>query len=167
MLNPTHDRVTHGGLNKMPDILQANPLNFGFFNEIYCNPILMIFIPRDPVDIEASLVQVRCLGTEQAMSHCLNPWFPTQRDSNSGRLFMSWGHHIVAMSLLIARFMGPTWAHLGPTEPRWAPCWPHELCYLGNHVFRHACFHPVRISVKISNYLGFGHLNPFLYGWKK
>ena len=23
-------------------------------------------------------------------------------------------------------------AHLGPTGPRWAPCWPHELCYLGN-----------------------------------
>ena len=22
-------------------------------------------------------------------------------------------------------------AHLGPTEPRWAPCWPHEPCYLG------------------------------------
>ena len=22
-------------------------------------------------------------------------------------------------------------AHLGPTRPRWAPCWPHELCYLG------------------------------------
>ena len=21
-------------------------------------------------------------------------------------------------------------AHLGPTGPRWAPCWPHELCYL-------------------------------------
>ena len=31
----------------------------------------------------------------------------------------------------IARFMGPTWDHLGPTGPRWAPCWPHELCYLG------------------------------------
>ena len=31
----------------------------------------------------------------------------------------------------IARFMGPTWAHLGPTGPRWAPCWPHEPCYLG------------------------------------
>ena len=28
----------------------------------------------------------------------------------------------------IARFMGPTW---GPTGPRWALCWPHELCYLG------------------------------------
>ena len=22
-------------------------------------------------------------------------------------------------------------AHLGPTGPRWAPCWSHELCYLG------------------------------------
>ena len=22
-------------------------------------------------------------------------------------------------------------AHLGPTGPRWAPCWPHELCYVG------------------------------------
>ena len=28
----------------------------------------------------------------------------------------SWGHH---------------GAHLGPTGPRWAPCWPHEPCYLG------------------------------------
>ena len=35
------------------------------------------------------------------------------------------------LDTLIARFMGPTWAHLGPTGPRWAPCWPHELCYLG------------------------------------
>ena len=22
-------------------------------------------------------------------------------------------------------------AHLGPTGPRWAPCWPHKLCYFG------------------------------------
>ena len=22
-------------------------------------------------------------------------------------------------------------AYLGPTGPRWAPCWPHEPCYLG------------------------------------
>ena len=27
--------------------------------------------------------------------------------------------------------MGPTWGHLGPTGPRWAPCWPHEPCYQG------------------------------------
>ena len=22
-------------------------------------------------------------------------------------------------------------AHLGPVDLRWAPCWPHELCYQG------------------------------------
>ena len=26
-------------------------------------------------------------------------------------------------------------AHLGPTGPRWALCWPHETCYLGRHRF--------------------------------
>ena len=25
-------------------------------------------------------------------------------------------------------------AHLGPVCPRWAPCWPHEPCYLGKYV---------------------------------
>ena len=66
--------------------------------------------------------------------------------------------HSFAVLSLVARFMGPTWgpsgadrtqmgpllapwtllsglfchgAHLGRTGPRWAPCWPHELCYLG------------------------------------
>ena len=31
-------------------------------------------------------------------------------------------------------YQGSWWqhgAHLGPTGPRLAPCWPHELCYLG------------------------------------
>ena len=31
----------------------------------------------------------------------------------------------------ITNFMGPTWAHLGPVGPRWAPCWPHEPCCQG------------------------------------
>ena len=31
----------------------------------------------------------------------------------------------------IAKFMGPTWGHLGPVSPRWVPCWPHEPCYQG------------------------------------
>ena len=34
---------------------------------------------------------------------------------------------------VIARFMGEHGAHLGPTGPRWAPCWSHEICYLGNY----------------------------------
>ena len=36
---------------------------------------------------------------------------------NLPRLQGSWGQHK---------------AHLGPTGPRWVPCWPHELCYLGS-----------------------------------
>ena len=31
--------------------------------------------------------------------------------------------------------MGQHGVHLGPVGPRWAPCWPHELCYQGY------CFH--------------------------
>ena len=33
---------------------------------------------------------------------------------------------------LIARLWGQHGAHLGPTGPRLAPCWPHEACYLGS-----------------------------------
>ena len=48
-----------------------------------------------------------------------------------GTLVTEAGIVIVASISLIARMMGPTWAPLGPTGPRWAQCWPHELCYLG------------------------------------
>ena len=34
------------------------------------------------------------------------------------------------MTPLIARFQYV--AHMGPTGSRWAPSWPHELCYLGH-----------------------------------
>ena len=37
---------------------------------------------------------------------------------------------------MIARFMGQHGAHLGLSGPRWARCWPHELCYLGDHNFQ-------------------------------
>ena len=47
------------------------------------------------------------------------------------RLIGSYNQSVIT---LIARFMGPTWGPLGPTGPRWAPCWPHEPCYLGVHV---------------------------------
>ena len=46
----------------------------------------------------------------------------------AARLVSTWQ---IGVGALIARLMGPTWAHLGPSGPRWAPCWPHELCYLG------------------------------------
>ena len=32
--------------------------------------------------------------------------------------------------------MGLHGAHLGPTGPRWAPCWPHGPCYQGYPISR-------------------------------
>ena len=68
---------------------------------------------------------------------------------------------LVFVKTLIARFMGPTWAHLGPVGPRWAPCRPHEpyllsgewpqtlslakydIDYWIHQAFRHQCKQPV------------------------
>ena len=41
------------------------------------------------------------------------------------RLQGSWGQH---------------GTHLGPVGPRWAPCWPHELCYQGICTVHALCF---------------------------
>ena len=43
------------------------------------------------------------------------------------------GHLGLSVATLIARLMGPTWGPSGADRPRWAPCWPHELCYLGKY----------------------------------
>ena len=42
-----------------------------------------------------------------------------------------WLMGLISKASLIARFMGQHGAHLGPTGPRWAPCWPYEPYYLG------------------------------------
>ena len=42
------------------------------------------------------------------------------------------GIHWSLVDSLIARFMGSTWAHLGPIGPRWALCWLHGPRYLGS-----------------------------------
>ena len=42
-------------------------------------------------------------------------------------------------------------AFLGPTGPRWAPCWPHDPCYLGRGPF---CWHEFTlIPAWISNHI--------------
>ena len=42
----------------------------------------------------------------------------------------------IRLPALIARFMRPTWAHPGPTGPRWAQGWPHNFAIwvVGNGV---------------------------------
>ena len=55
--------------------------------------------------------------------------------SQSPRHVFVWCALLVAAQ--IAKFMGPTWAHLGPGGPRWAPCWPNEPCYQGISTMLH------------------------------
>ena len=43
--------------------------------------------------------------------------------------------HFTTTRSLIARSRGHHGTHLGPTGPRWAPCWPHGLCHLGIHMY--------------------------------
>ena len=57
---------------------------------------------------------------------------------------------------LIARFLwGQHGAQLGPTGPRWAPCWPHEPCSLGVSLSKllftcyFACIQPFVNCIKI------------------
>ena len=39
----------------------------------------------------------------------------------------------------IARFMGLTWAHLGPTGLRWASCWPMNFAIWDGLIIRDGC----------------------------
>ena len=62
--------------------------------------------------------------------------------------YIAVSHYSISMPLhkeieytLIARFMGPTWAHLGPTGPSCAPCCSHELCHLDDALLGfHLCY---------------------------
>ena len=64
-------------------------------------------------------------------------------DQDRPREQCSWGQHGV---------------HLGPTGPRWAPCWPHKLSYLENcrnfafviltTFFKWKCHNLIQISLK-------------------
>ena len=45
----------------------------------------------------------------------------------------------VEINLILSRKQiswGQHGAHLGPVDPRWAPCWPHEPCYQGSCLIR-------------------------------
>ena len=37
--------------------------------------------------------------------------------------------------------------HLGMTGPRWAPCWPHEVCYRGMMIVRRTSKKPITNSM--------------------
>ena len=81
---------------------------------------------------------------------------------NTFTAILTWKGHcshiaIGSVTTLIARFKGQYGAHLGPTGPRWAPCWPHELCYMGKSI-------NLDSSVSIS-YVGFEIYNHIQRNW--
>ena len=61
--------------------------------------------------------------------------FATKWSSITGSLRVSTPKRSMMFGLrittLIARSWGQHGAHLGPKGPRWAPCCPQKLCYLG------------------------------------
>ena len=89
--------------------------------------------------IDAEFLCVGCLNKLlNRQSSCR--WYET-----SGNIPISWMKKIFTSHIKITHegtyilhhtgkktLMGPIWGHLGPTGPKWTPCWPHELCYLGN-----------------------------------
>ena len=70
-----------------------------------------------------SILHIAIIDAAHRYEWCMqvSPWGPSKR------------HKVHACAILIARFMGQHLAHLGPTGPRLAPCWPHEPCYLGRY----------------------------------
>ena len=56
--------------------------------------------------------------------------------------------------LIITRLMSQHGAHLGPTGPRRALCWPHALCYLGTwHVWKWNWCYPFILMTWINNHV--------------
>ena len=52
---------------------------------------------------------------------------PSQRASNAESVSKSWHYHVNPDSTIHG-------ANMGPAGTRWAPCWPHELCYQGSYL---------------------------------
>ena len=56
------------------------------------------------------------------------------KQSTTNHVRILWGIRSYFQQAILHWWQG-SWgqhgAHLGLTGPRWAPCWPHELCYLG------------------------------------
>ena len=73
-------------------------------------------------------------STEHTRGHSL----VTNVRSGFYNLFLSYLHIYTGISSRYKGSWGQHGDHLGPTRPRWAPCWPHELCYLG---LQSKCYH--------------------------
>ena len=97
----------------------GNALDFpryGTSRGMHSVPVLLCFVvvwyrPILPIYYR-SLWKKKCPSIGDAIPKNGDNW----SNCSSRNSPVSWGQH---------------GTHLGPTGPRWAPCWSHELCYLG------------------------------------
>ena len=63
-------------------------------------------------------------------------WYPSVLPTTKAWVSINLVYWPVTCSPCQQSSWGQHGAHLGLTGPRWAPCWPHELCYLGRQLVR-------------------------------
>ena len=101
--------------------------------------LIMVFSIIQSVEQgEAMSVEI-VIELDNSIAYCKSSIIPVRKQWNY--VSFAWSHRFIVTSsltrrdvlwnTLIARFVGQHGAHLGPRGPRWAPCSPHELCYLG------------------------------------
>ena len=97
-----------------------------------CNRIKLLLVWRNaPALAHPILAKWRIhqyIGSSLAQVPAPQP-FATKPKGNSGRIWYIY--------TLTARFMGPTWAHLGPTGPRWPHVDPWIL--LSGYIYVNIC----------------------------
>ena len=94
----------------------------------YCQIFLTkrIRIPASYLISKSSYYQDPVLLRWINFNPSMDKWFHAQESM--------WGNHLTILKHQRCnhRRLEIDGAHLGPTGPRWAPCWPHDPCYLGD-----------------------------------
>ena len=73
------------------------------------------------------------------LQKCFRSAYAVLMLDSSASVLESYLDNTATVMSLTAGSWGQNGAHLGPTGPRWAPCWPHELCYLGDTNVQSRC----------------------------
>ena len=98
--------------------------------------------------------------SDSAMTHLTLPW-PIPKNSKGDWHQLS---VVITHQLQQPPWQQGSWgqhgAHLGPTGPRWAPCWPHDSCHLGSQSI------PGRINSPLAVYIWHGCIG-IIFVWKR
>ena len=87
--------------------------------------------PSSKVRCAASLQLVYWLSMMATSVHSSTAMKSGKKQSKDVGSGVGWWSYLGAYCPRYQDSWGQYGAHLGLTGSRWAPCWPHELCYLG------------------------------------